>query len=123
MVVDPDLQNQSECAIISLYIVRKPFSILFAMCAFAVAGADDDGLAISISRIHEFSGVTNRVVLHGRVGPFIKQQCVLSDETGSILLTTRTSKRCQSGDYIRVAATTYPNKDDLHVLARSIQIL
>ena len=96
---------------------------LFAMGAFAVAGADGDGLAISISRIHEFSGVTNRVVLHGRIGPLIKQQYVLSDETGTILLTTGTDKKWQSGDYIRVTATTYPNKDDLHVLARSIQIL
>ena len=93
------------------------------MGAFAVAGADGDGLAISISRIHEFSGVTNRVVLHGRIGPLIKQQYVFSDETGTILLTTGTDKKWQSGDYIRVAATTYPNKDDLHVLARSIQIL
>ena len=93
------------------------------MGAFAVAGADGDGLAISISRIHEFSGVTNRVVLHGRIGPLIKQQYVFSDETGTILLTTGTDKKWQSGDYIRVAATTYPNKDDLHVLARKIQIL
>ena len=123
MVVDPDLQNQSECAIISLCIVRKSFSILLAMGAFAVAGADGDGLAISISRIHEVSSVTNRVVLHGRIGPIIKQQYVLSDETGTTLLSTGTSKRWQSGDYIRVAATTYRNKDDLHVLARKIQIL